>query len=78
MIRSRKRLSQALAIDSCDFVMPDLMRIGGVTGWLRTPATAEAANIEMSEHANPEFAAHLMHVTNAVHWLEWQDRSDPR
>ena len=57
--------------------MPDLMRIGGVTGWLRAAAIAGAAGIEMSTHLYPEFAAHLMRVTETAHWLEWQDWADP-
>jgi mandelate racemase len=53
------------------------MRIGGVTGWLRSAAIAGAAGIEMSTHLYPEFAAHLMRVTETAHWLEWQDWADP-
>ena len=57
--------------------MPDLMRIGGVTGWLRAAAIAGAAGIEMSTHLYPEFSAHLMRVTETAHWLEWQDWANP-
>jgi len=57
--------------------MPDLMRIGGVSGWLRTAALAGAAGIEMSSHLYPEFSAHLLRVTETAHWLEWQDWADP-
>jgi mandelate racemase len=57
--------------------MPDLMRIGGVTGWLRSAAIAGALGIEMSTHLYPEFSAHLMRATETAHWLEWQDWSDP-
>ena len=70
-------LSQALAIGAGDFVMPDLMRIGGVTGWLRAAAIAGAAGIQMSTHLYPEFSSHLMRVTETAHWLEWQDWADP-
>ena len=35
-----RALSQALAAGAGDLVMPDLMRIGGVTGWLRAAAIA--------------------------------------
>ena len=72
-----RALSQALAAGACDLVMPDLMRIGGVTGWLRSAAIAGAAGIEMSTHLYPEFSAHLMRVTETAHWLEWQDWADP-
>jgi mandelate racemase len=62
---------------AADYVMADLMRIGGVTGWLRVATIAGAAGIEMSTHLYPEFAAHLMRVTETAHWLEWQDWADP-
>jgi mandelate racemase len=60
-----------------DYVMPDLMRIGGVTGWLRSAAIAGAAGVEISTHLYPEFAAHLMRVSETAHWLEWQDWANP-
>jgi mandelate racemase len=72
-----RALFQALAAGAGDYVMPDLMRIGGVTGWLRSAAIAGAAGIEMSTHLYPEFAAHLMRVTETAHWLEWQDWANP-
>jgi mandelate racemase len=67
----------ALQKKACDFVMPDFMRIGGVTGWLRAAAIAGAAGIPMSTHLYPEVAAHVMRVTETAHWLEWQDWADP-
>jgi mandelate racemase len=70
-------LYQAVLAGAGDYVMPDLMRIGGVTGWLRAAAIAGAAGIPMSTHLYPEFAAHLMRVTETAHWLEWQDWADP-
>ena len=72
-----RALFQALAMGCGDYVMPDLMRIGGVTGWLRGAAIAGAVGIQMSTHLYPEFAAHLMRVTETAHWLEWQDWADP-
>jgi mandelate racemase len=63
----------AIRQQACDFVMPDLMRIGGVSGWLRTAPIAAAAGIPMSTHLYPEFSAHLMRATETAHWLEWMD-----
>jgi mandelate racemase len=63
----------ALQRKACDFVMPDFMRIGGVTGWSRAAAIAGAAGIPVSTHLYPEVAAHVMRVTETAHWLEWQD-----
>lgn len=67
----------ALRAKACDLVMPDFMRIGGVTGWLRAAAIAGAAGIPMSTHLYPEVAAHVMRVTETAHWLEWQNWADP-
>jgi mandelate racemase len=53
--------------------MPDLMRIGGVTGWLRAAAIAGSWGVPISTHLYPEIAAHVMRVTESAHWLEWQD-----
>jgi len=72
-----RALYQAISAEACDYVMPDLMRIGGVTGWLRAAAIAGAAGIAMSSHLYPEFSAHLMRVTETAHWLEWQDWANP-
>jgi mandelate racemase len=70
-------LHLALQKKACDFVMPDFMRIGGVTGWLKAAAIAGAAGTPMSTHLYPEVAAQVMRVTETAHWLEWQDWADP-
>jgi mandelate racemase len=70
-------LYRAVRGKACDYVMPDFMRIGGVTGWLRAAAIAGAAGVPMSTHLYPEVAAHVMRVTETAHWLEWQDWADP-
>ena len=62
---------------ACDYVMPDFMRIGGVTGWQRAAAIAASACIPISTHLYPEVAAHVMRVTETAHWLEWQDWANP-
>ena len=70
-------LQTALQKKACDYVMPDFMRIGGVTGWMRSAAIAGTAGVPMSTHLYPEVAAHVMRVTESAHWLEWQDWIDP-
>lgn len=70
-------LQLALQKRACDYVMPDFMRIGGVTGWMRAAAIAGTAAIPMSTHLYPEVAAHVMRVTESAHWLEWQDWINP-
>jgi mandelate racemase len=72
-----REMHKALQKRACDLVMPDFMRIGGVSGWMRAAAIAGAAGIPMSTHLYPEVAAHVMRVTETAHWLEWQDWADP-
>ena len=72
-----REMHKALQRKACDLVMPDFMRIGGVTGWLRAAAIAGTAGVPMSTHLYPEVAAHMMRVTETAHWLEWQDWADP-
>ena len=69
-------MTAALAADAADYVMPDLERIGGVTGWQRASALATARNIEMSSHLYPEASAHLLCATPTCHFLEYVDWAD--
>ena len=71
------QMREALAIGASDLVMPDLQRIGGVTGWLRAAALAQAFGVQMSSHLFPEYSAHLLSVTPTAHWLEYVDWAAP-
>jgi mandelate racemase len=71
-----EQMAQALAAEACDFAMPDVQRIGGVTGWMRAAALAQAAGMEMSSHLFPETSCHLLAVTPTCHWLEFVDWAD--
>jgi mandelate racemase len=70
-------MQEALAFDACDYVMPDLERIGGVSGWQRAAGIAAARGIEMSSHLFPEVSCHLLAVTPTAHWLEYVDWAAP-
>jgi mandelate racemase len=65
--------AEAIAAGASDFIMPDLMKVGGVTGWLRVAGQAEAASIPMSSHLFAEASAHMLAVTPTAHWLEVLD-----
>jgi mandelate racemase len=67
----------AIRAQACDLVMPDLMRIGGVTGWLQAASIADAFGIPMSSHLYPEVSGQLLRVTPTRQWLEWQDWAHP-
>jgi mandelate racemase len=69
-------MTQALAEEACDYVMPDAARIGGVTGWMQAAGIAAARGIEMSSHLIPEISAHLLSATPTAHWLEYVDWAD--
>ncbi|HKQ82926.1 MAG TPA: enolase C-terminal domain-like protein [Steroidobacteraceae bacterium] len=56
-----------------DLAMPDLMKIGGVTGWLRCSALAQQFALPVSSHLFQEFSAHMLAVTPTAHWLERLD-----
>lgn len=53
--------------------MPDLERIGGVTGWLDAAQLAASRGMPMSSHLYPEISAHLLAATPSAHWLEYVD-----
>jgi len=65
--------AEAIAVGASDLIMPDLMKVGGVSGWLRVAGQAEAASIPMSSHLFAEASAHMLAVTPTAHWLEVLD-----
>ncbi len=71
-----RAMEEALDMQACDYVMPDLERIGGVTGWRGAAALAAARAVPMSSHLFPEVSAHLLAVTPTAHWLEYVDWAD--
>lgn len=70
-------MAACLAAGGSDLGMPDAMKIGGVTGWLRAAGLAEAAGMPLSSHLFPEVSAHLLAVTPTCHWLEYVDWATP-
>ena len=70
-------MRHAIEAQASDFVMPDVMKIGGVTGWLRAATLAHAKNLRMSSHLWPEISARLLCCTPTAHWLEYADWWNP-
>jgi mandelate racemase len=66
-------LTKSLSAAASDFVMLDVMKIGGVTGWLRAVSQTEAAGLPVSSHLFPELSAQLLAACPQAHWLEYQD-----
>jgi mandelate racemase len=70
-------LRHAMAAHASDLIMPDVMKIGGVTGWVRAAALAQAEAIRVSSHLWPEISAQLLCATPTAHWLEYCDWWNP-
>jgi mandelate racemase len=66
-------MAKAIEAGACDHAMPDLMKIGGVTGWLKAAALAEAASLPVSSHIFVEASAHVLPVTPTALYLEYLD-----
>lgn len=62
---------------SVDVPMADVMRTGGITGWLKIAAMAEAFNLPIVSHLYPELSVHLVcAVPNGltIENMPWSDR----
>ena len=68
-------MEKSIAAGASDYAMLDVMKIGGVTGWMRAAALAQAASLPVSSHIFTEVSAHLLAVTPTAHWLEHLDVS---
>jgi mandelate racemase len=67
--------ADAIAAGASDHAMLDVMKIGGVTGWLEAAALAKAASLPVSSHSFVEASAHLLAVTPTALWLEHLDKA---
>jgi mandelate racemase len=70
-------MQHAIDAGASDYVMPDVMKIGGVTGWMRAAALAQTRSIRLSNHLWPEISAQLLCATPTAHWLEYADWWNP-
>jgi mandelate racemase len=70
-------MRQAVEARASDYMMPDVMKIGGVTGWMRAAALGEAFGIPLSNHLWPEISAQLMCATPTAHFLEYANWWNP-
>jgi mandelate racemase len=69
-------METALVFAACDYAMPDVARIGGVTGWLYGAALAAEKGMPLSSHLYPEISAVLLCASPTAHWLEYVDWAD--
>jgi mandelate racemase len=70
-------MAQAIRARASDLVMPDVMKMFGITGWLKAATLAEAAGLRVSTHLWSEVSAQLLSLTPMAHWLEYCDWWNP-
>lgn len=70
-------MQHAIDASASDYMMPDVMKIGGVSGWLGAAELARTRGILLSSHLWPEVSAQLLSVTPTAHWLEYVDWWNP-
>ncbi len=67
-IRPFRHLCEARSVD---IVMIDLVRVGGVTQWLKVAGMAEAFNLPVVSHLIPEVHVHLIGAIPNGLWVEY-------
>ncbi len=70
-------IARSLAAGGSDFLMSDLMKIGGVTGWMESAALAHAGGAPLSSHLFVEFSSQVMAATPGRHFIEYLDLAAP-
>ncbi|QKZ16033.1 enolase C-terminal domain-like protein [Streptomyces chartreusis] len=70
-------MANAIAARASDLCMLDIMKIGGVSGWIQAMGQADAASLPVSSHLFIEASAHTLAVTPTAHWLEHLDLAGP-
>lgn len=70
---SPTEVQRALRLSACQYIMPDVGKIGGVTQWLRAASVAEAYGVKVSSHLYPEISSHLLAAIPNAHLLEYAD-----
>lgn len=58
--------------EAADILMPDLMRVGGVTEWLKIARLCEAHQVAVTPHLFSEVSVHLAAASPGVVWIEYQ------
>ena len=66
-------MAKSVTAGASDLVMVDVMKIGGMTGWLRAATLAASAGLPLSSHIFPEISAHLLAISPTAQWLEYLD-----
>ena len=66
-------MDKALEAGACDLAMPDVIKIGGLTGWLQVAGLSAARAVPISNHGHVEASAHAMPAAPTAGWFEYLD-----
>ena len=66
-------MANAVAAKASDLAMVDIVKIGGITGWVCAAGQAEAASLPLSSHSYIEASAHAMACSPTASWCEYLD-----
>ena len=66
-------MANAVAAKASDLAMVDVVKIGGITGWISAAGQAEAASLPLSSHSYVEASAHAMACSPTASWCEYLD-----
>lgn len=69
--------ARAMAAGISDHAMLDIMKIGGITGWMQAAAMAAAHSMPVSSHIFMEASAHALAATPNRYLLEHLDKASP-
>ena len=77
MLTSAAEHGELIRHRSCDYLMPDAPRVGGITPFLKIAAQAEHAGLSLGPHFAMELHVHLGAVYATEPWVEHFDRLEP-
>jgi mandelate racemase len=70
-------MTRSLTAGGSKYAMLNLLRMGGVTGWLQAAALAAEAEIPLSSHSYQTVCSHLLCLAPTAHWLECSGKINP-
>ena len=70
-------MRHAIEAGASDLMMPDVMKIGGVSGWMQAAALGAVHGIRLSNHLFIEVSSQLLCATPTAHWLEYAEWFNP-
>ncbi|HUD34022.1 MAG TPA: mandelate racemase/muconate lactonizing enzyme family protein [Variovorax sp.] len=77
MLTSAAEHGELIRHRSCDYLMPDAPRVGGITPFLKIAAQAEHAGLSLGPHFAMELHVHLGAVYATEPWVEHFDWLEP-